>query len=369
MKILHTSDWHLGNIFKGRNRITEHKQFFEWLLNIIEEEKIDILIVAGDIFDTSNPPNYALKMYHNFLANISKTNLKYTFIIAGNHDSVSTLEVSKEILKSFNINIVAKEGEIEVVDNIAFCAVPYLRENVLKAKSLEISEFENEIQESITKYYENMYQQAKKLNPKRIVAIGHLSVSGAITTDSEREIYVGKLKSLSKDIFKKFDYVALGHIHKPQIISDNIRYSGSIIPFSFSETDTKKVFIIDSETMEIAEKVIPRFKNLVRLRGSLEELLDALEKIKDIDNPPFVEIEGNNLSLFEIDKLKIEGVDIVAIKQELEDSQKVLQEDIKIEELNPFTVFEKRLELEEIDEKDKIIELYRTIVSEVENEN
>jgi len=369
LKILHTSDWHLGNIFKGRNRISEHEKFLEWLLEIIEEEKIDVLIVAGDIFDTSNPPNYALKMYHNFLANLSKTNLKHTFIIAGNHDSIATLEVSKEILKAFNIHIVAKEGIVKLVNDIAFCVVPYLRENILKPKSLEISEAENEIQEAIKIYYEDIYQKAKTLNPKKIIATGHLSVSGAISTESEREIYIGKLKSLSNDIFEKFDYVALGHIHKPQVIADNIRYSGSIIPFSFGEIETKKIFVIDSENMNVLEKDIPNFRKLFRLNGEFEELLDKLEEIKDIENPPFVEIESKNLSLFEIDKLKIEGVDIVAIKQQLDDSQKVLQESINIEELNPFIVFEKRLEIENIDEKDKIMELYKSIVSEVEDES
>ena len=375
MKILHTSDWHLGQNFKGRDRIYEHNKFLEWLLETIERKKIDVLIVAGDIFDTLNPPNYALKMYHDFLAKLIKSPCKYAFIIAGNHDSISTLEVSKDILNSLNVFVVTSGENIDDVvfkiEEIAICAVPFLRERVLKPKSLNLSEAENEIKEAIKEYYEKAYKKAKALNPKRIIATGHLTVTGASVSESEREIYIGKLKDMPKNIFEKFDYTALGHIHKPQKISKNTRYSGSPIPLSFSETEEKEVLVIDTDNLEIKKIQIPNFKKMFRVKGNFSKVLDELERIKDIDNPPFVEIYlDENVSSFKIDELRIEGVDIIAIKQKLEIKDVVLENE-DIENINPLSVFEKRLEIEDLkeDEKEKLKAVYMEILKEVEDEN
>ena len=188
MKILHTSDWHLGINFKGRSFEEVHKNFLEWLIETIKKEKIDVLIVAGDIFDSYNPSNYALKMYHSFLAEAIK-HLKHIFIIAGNHDSISTLEISKDVLDAFNIHVIA---DIENLDDLIFdtgdfviCSVPFLRERFIKTTSLSLAEKELELSEGIREIYEKIYKKAKKYN-KKIIATGHLSVSGAVMGESER---------------------------------------------------------------------------------------------------------------------------------------------------------------------------------------
>jgi len=372
MKILHTSDWHLGINFKGRSLEDVHRKFLSWLIETIKEENIDVLIVAGDIFDSYNPPNYALKMYHSFLAEAIK-HLKDIFIIAGNHDSISTLEVSKDILDKFNIHVIA---DINNIDDLIFdvgdfvvCAVPFLRERFIKTNSLKLSESEIELAKGIKNFYEEVYKRAKKYN-KKIIATGHLSVSGALFSDSEREIYIGKIKTIDKNIFKNFDYVALGHIHKPQKISEKIRYSGSPVPLSFSEKEEKQVLVID-ENLDIKEIKVKKFKEFIQISGKFDEVKEKLEEIKDSQNPPFVEVYlDENVLVSKLDELKIEGVEIIAIKQKYIPKDYVLDE-VDIEKLTPKKVFEKRLEMEDIseDEKERLIEIYEEIVKEVENEN
>ena len=368
MKILHTSDWHLGQVFKGRSREEEHQKFLDWLVNILKEEKIETLIIAGDIFDSYNPPNYSLKMYHKFLAKLIDLKMN-VFIIAGNHDSISTLEVSKDILKSLNIHIVTTGENINDIifefEDIVICAVPFLRERVIKTTSLTLSKAEEELNEGIKNYYHEVYNRAKKFN-KKIIVTGHLSVSGALFSESEREVYIGKIKTIDKNIFKKFDYVALGHIHKPQKIADNIYYSGSPIPLSFSEKEDKRVLIIDEE---IKEKKIPTFRKLIELKGTFEEVKKEISKIEDKN--PFVKIELNeNVSSNQLDELRIDNIDIVEIKQKYISSA-ILEEDIDIEKLTPFNVFEERLKLEDLseEEKEKLTNIYEEIIKGIKNED
>ena len=365
MKILHTSDWHLGINFKNRSFEDIHKKFLDWLIEVIKTEKIDILIVAGDIFDSYNPPNYALKMYHQFLAKAIKS-LKHIFIIAGNHDSISTLEISKDILDSFNIHIVTGiENNIFETEQFVICAVPFIRERFMKTDFLKLSDKEKELSKWIKNYYENIYERAKKYN-KKIIATGHLSVNGALFSDSEREIYIGKLKTIDKDIFNKFDYVALGHIHKPQKITDKIRYSGSPIPLSFSEKEEKEVLIID-ENINVKEIKVPKFQEFVEIKGSFDEVK---KKLKNLENNPYVNIIlDENITPSQIDELKIDGVDIISIKQKFIPKDYVLDE-IDIEKLTPINVFDKRLELEDLsgEEKEKLKEIYNEILEEVNSE-
>ncbi|MEA3228845.1 MAG: exonuclease subunit SbcD, partial [Campylobacterota bacterium] len=147
MKILHTSDWHLGQSFMGKSREEEHKAFLEWLFVTIEREKIGVLIVAGDIFDTGTPPNYALELYYNILTKLSHSLCRYIIITAGNHDSVATLKAPKQLLKALNIYVIASgdEYEEELIEiykeerlQAIVCAVPFLRDGVVrKGKSAE----------------------------------------------------------------------------------------------------------------------------------------------------------------------------------------------------------------------------------------
>lgn len=192
MKIIHTSDWHLGQNFMGKSRLKEHEAFLSWLLKIIEVKQIELLLVSGDIFDTGTPPNYALELYYNFLKQLShiKT-LKTTIITAGNHDSVSTLKAPKQLLEALNVHVVVNGDEDENIiilikeDNetkAIVCAVPFLRDSVIRQSfgGETVSDKEKLANDGIKAYYENAYKKAKELNSNApIIAMGHLTTVGS----------------------------------------------------------------------------------------------------------------------------------------------------------------------------------------------
>ncbi|MEA2050472.1 MAG: exonuclease subunit SbcD [Campylobacterota bacterium] len=402
MKILHTSDWHLGQNFKNRSREQEHEKFLAWLIETIESKKIDILIVAGDIFDTANPPKYALTMYHDFLVKVIKTACSDVIIVAGNHDSVATLEVTKNFAKSLNIHIVATGEDIdETIVSIKkddqlkaiVCAVPYLRDNIIRDanKSKNNKELENEYKEGMKQYYKNIYNKAKDISSNvPIIATGHFTTTGAtVNPDSEREIYIGKLSDVDSEVLTSFDYVAMGHLHKSQQVGkhNHIRYSGSPIPLSFSEyNQTKSVIVVEFkdkniENIEIID--IPLFKGIYRITGTIQEIKDELENINDKENKPFLDVVATNETLLDVDLKEFlnntydDGVDIISIQKEKKIEDRVLtdvEQDTKLEELDYLSVFEKRLEAEDSlvdnsDLKNKLINEYKVIVQELENED
>ncbi|SFV60165.1 Exonuclease SbcD [hydrothermal vent metagenome] len=166
MKILHTSDWHLGQSFMGKSRLEEHEAFLTWLSKTIQTQDIDTLIVAGDIFDTATPPNYALELYYNFLTSLT-SKCKNIIITAGNHDSIATLKAPKQLLKALNVHVITSgdEAENEVICIYkekklegVICGVPFLRDYVVR-QSLggeTISDKENSLSNGIKEHYSSV---------------------------------------------------------------------------------------------------------------------------------------------------------------------------------------------------------------------
>ena len=291
MKIIHTSDLHIGHSVNGIDRTEEFREFFEWFKNEVDSHRPDAVIVAGDIFDVYFPSNEAVKQYYDFLLSL-KDKTKKVIITGGNHDSFKTLKAPKEVLKYLDVVVVSGDEEdycefVEFEDFVVV-AVSYLRENILK-------KYDVDLEKAIYKLYQDKLKEAKEKYPtKKIVTTAHFSVSGASMGESERDIYVGNLEFVSKDVFDGYDYAALGHIHKPQKISDNIVYSGSPLALSFSENYTKKVVLID-EGVKFIE--VPKFREFVRLKGSFEEVKKEIKDYKDA----FIEIELNEM----VDNVKI----------------------------------------------------------------
>ncbi len=401
MKILHTSDWHLGQNFNTRSRESEHEKFFDWLIKTIEDESIDILIVAGDIFDSANPPKYALTMYHVLLTKVIKTSCKDVVIIAGNHDSIATIEMTKTLGKFLNIHIVASGEDIEetIIQikvngklKAIVCAVPFLRDKILRDASVvkNNKQREEEYQINIKKYYNDIFQKAKEISRYvPLIATGHFTASGAtFNPESERELYIGNLQRVDNDMLKQFDYVALGHLHSAQKVTsyDHIRYSGSPIPLSFSEAgQTKKVIIVefnDNNVRNIKEIDIPIFRAMYKIKGSIEKIQSKIDEYKDADNKPFVEISIED-DILDFDKKEFEvkayemGIEIISMRKDTIEKDIVLQdidEDIELSQLDNKIIFEKRLDLEkELKDnkelKDKLIANYNTILQEIDNEN
>ena len=267
LTLLHTSDWHLGRRLYGKPRYDEFKQFLDWQLQTLREQKVDVLLIAGDIFDTTAPSNQAQNLYYDFLSQVCHTDCRHVIIVAGNHDSASFLEAPKQLLKSFNIHIIGsmtdtptdevitlsdKSGQAELI----VMAVPYLRDRDVRTvgHGERLDDKERKLAQGIKAHYAQIAdiaiaQQAQlKAKYKRtipIVATGHLFTVGGQTMEGDgvRDLYVGSLGSIGAEIFHPhIDYVALGHLHIPQVVGGqpHIRYAGSPIAMGFGESRQQK---------------------------------------------------------------------------------------------------------------------------------
>ncbi|MFP4014493.1 MAG: exonuclease SbcCD subunit D C-terminal domain-containing protein [Chitinispirillaceae bacterium] len=338
MKILHTSDWHLGRSLYGRKRYEEFARFLDWLTETIEKESIDALLVAGDVFDTGTPGNRAQELYYRFLCSVSNSCCRHIVVIAGNHDSPSFLNAPRELLRALNVHVVGAatgipEDEVVVLydeerPEAVVCAVPYLRDKDIRTvEPGETIEDKNvKLVEGLKKHYSQivaaaekkrteLIRQSKISNEKRkipLIAMGHLFTTGGKIVDGDgvRELYVGSLAYVGMDSFpSSIDYLALGHLHVPQKVggAEHIRYSGSPIPMGYGEaTQEKSVVIIDTGTEnsdvnsdesienikpEIKNFPVPCFQPLVRIVGSLDDIYAKIEQLKGQKSRAWLEIE------------------------------------------------------------------------------
>jgi len=394
MKILHTSDWHLGQKFMGKSREEEHQAFLSWLLKTIQDEKINVLIVAGDIFDTGTPPNYALELYYNFLTKLSLSSCENIIITAGNHDSIATLKAPQQLLQALCIHVITSgdKDENEVIEIFnkdtlegIVCAVPFLRDYVVRqsVSSQTMDEKETSLTEGIKEHYESVYKEALKLsngNDIPIIATGHLTTVGSKTSESEREIYIGGTLDIDSGFLgKHFDYVALGHLHINQKVAcEHVRYSGSPIPLSFSESSSqKKVNIVafENKTMTVIELDIPLHRPLLVLRGDLSSILKELEDVAD--KSTWIEVHLNDENPFHANQVirdKAEELELILLAVKIDKVEKALHAEdfdvISLDELNPLDVFERRLEKDDLEDEAFVQELvtnFKQVVDEVQN--
>ena len=261
MRILHTADWHLGARLVERDRLPEHAAFIDWLIETLRSEKIDALLVSGDVFDAANPPQDAVALYFDFLKRLADLKTVKAVITGGNHDSASHLNAPRELLKRFDVHVFGHAGENNIVDlgGAVVAAVPFLRERDLRQATAgeTITAVHEQVRAAISTHYAAQLAACRDLAQGRpVIAMGHLTVLGATTSDSERDIHIGNLGAVGADLFSGFDYTALGHLHRPQKVAniETVRYSGSPIPLSFSEAaDAKSVVIIDTQASHTAE--------------------------------------------------------------------------------------------------------------------
>lgn len=376
MKIIHTADWHLGQRFNDRDRKREHKAFLNDLLDIIQAEHIDALLVAGDIFDAANPPNYAKKQYYDFLR-AALGYCKNIIITGGNHDSIATLNAPKTLLKYFNIHVVGGamanlQDEIIPIKNAAGAiigvvgAVPFLRERDIKTAEAgeTYTEREERIRIGIKEHYYALYQLMEQQYPQLPkIAMGHLFAAGSQTSDSEKEIHIGNRGRVGVETFPKgFNYVALGHIHKPQLVKGNqhIRYCGSPIPLSFSERkDHKQVLLVSFNNNNLSEiKSIPiqTYRPLKRYKGNLQQLQQQLQAIQHSEKlPPIwaeVHVKTQRVELDLNRRIKEmvadKNIEILSVQVVREDREKSLEQQLleqkNLNELKETDVFIKKCE-------------------------
>ncbi len=394
MKILHTSDWHIGQKFMGKSREEEHKAFFSWLFETIKENNIDLLIVAGDIFDTGTPPNYALELYYNFLKQLFSLSGLTVIITAGNHDSVSTLKAPKQLLEVMNVFVITSgnESEDELIPIYKdeklqgiICAVPFLRDSVVrKATAGEtMTEKEISLNKGIKQHYKDVYEKAKELSTDKkipIIATGHLTTVGSRTSESERDIYIGGTLDIGGDFLGKyFDYVALGHLHINQTVRvSHVRYSGSPIPLSFSEASQKKrvnIVTFENNKLTVEELEIPLYRKLLVLKGNLEMVKKELEKVEDKSTWIEIHLKDEN-PMFAHQALReyAEALELIVLAIKIDRTQKKLQaKELKVtslDELTPSDVFTRRLEVEALEDehlKEELILNFKSVLEKVEN--
>lgn len=315
MKILHTADWHLGQRFLFQERAEEHQMALDWLLETIQRQRIEVLLVAGDIFDINNPPNYARSQYYTFLTRLMNTSCRHVVITGGNHDSPSMLHAPRPLLQALNIQVIGAvsehrrddllllkdaEGKLELV----VAAVPFLRYRDLDVSVAGEGGHERvaRIQAGLVRHYQQMGEWAADYENLEvpIIATGHLYATGALASDKQDNIYIGNIENIKAEHFPdNFHYIALGHIHRPQIVGgiDHIRYSGSLIPLSFSETkDTKSVYILETKGASIEQiqtLELPVFRRLKTIAGSLQKVKEDLRRFADKERDglrPWVEV-------------------------------------------------------------------------------
>ncbi|WPO94582.1 exonuclease subunit SbcD [Enterobacter sp. DE0047] len=397
MRILHTSDWHLGQNFYSKSRVAEHAAFLDWLLETAEAQQVDAIIVAGDIFDTGAPPSYARELYYRFVVQLQQTGC-HLVVLAGNHDSVATLNESREILAFLHTTVVAAAGCAPFIlkhrdgtPGAVFCPVPFLRPRdiVTSQAGLSGSEKQQHLLAAITDYYQQQYQQACALRgdaPLPIIASGHLTTVGASKSDAVRDIYIGTLDAFPAQNFPPVDYIALGHIHRPQIIGgqDHIRYCGSPIALSFDETGKAKsvnlVTFADGRLADVTPLTVPVTQQLAVIKGDLAAIGQQLEQWRGspASPPVWLDIEITTDDWLTDMQRRIQAmtedlpVEVLLVRRSREQRQRMMAGELRetLSELRVEEVFERRLALEEPDEAQgqRVRTLFSATVEELTQE-
>jgi exonuclease SbcD len=259
MRLLHTADWHLGARLIERDRLAEHAAFLDWLIGVLQKERVDALLISGDVFDAANPPQDAVALYYDFIRRLADLKTVKTVITGGNHDSAMQLNAPRDLLRRFDVHVFGHAGA-NVVDlgGVVVAAVPFLRERDLRqaVAGEATGDVQAQVRAAIQAHYAQQLTAALEVAGNRpLIAMGHLTALGTMTSDSERDIHIGNLGAVGADVFAGFHYAALGHLHRPQRVAgrEDLRYSGSPIPLSFSEAgDQKSVVMIEVEAGEIS---------------------------------------------------------------------------------------------------------------------
>lgn len=394
IRILHTSDWHLGRSLYDRKRINEFTSFLNWLNNFIVTQNIDILLIAGDVFDTTTPNNHAQELYYQFLSKTSKSCCRHIIVTGGNHDSPSFLNAPRDLLKALNVHVVGEmteniEQEVILLKNnqgvpeAIVCAVPFLRDrDVRKVEAGESIEDKNrKLADGIAGHYSVVANFAAKLcqdsNSIPIIGMGHLFTSNGKVNEGDgvRDLYIGSLQNIDSSIFSnKFDYVALGHLHMAQKVEENdkIRYSGSPIPMSFTEADQqKKVIVVEIEnhSTTISEHEIPCFQKLIRVSGKFESVKEKIAELAKTKDNLWLEVEvldssSSGTITEELDEIiKDSPIEILRIKNSGMRNNVLIAstENETLDDLNELDVFNRCLEINSIpeEEQSQLIEAYK----------
>lgn len=294
MRILHTADWHLGMDLHRMSLLEDQKYFFKQLKTIITEKQIDVIIIAGDIYDTALANKDAIRLYDEMMSCLCLELKKEVIVIAGNHDSGERLSSLKELVKPMGLHIYGRmEQEVEplIIQDCAFYPIPFFHletmRNVYQAKV-------NNLDEAFTMILEKAKQKA--VDAAHHIAIAHTFCANAKISESDRFANVGGSDLVSADVFSKMDYTALGHLHRKQELRHHVYYSGSPLAYSFLEAQyNKAVLIYDSTCDEVEEITIKPLHPLITLQGDFHQIQQIIQA--GLDPQAYYKIELQDQSV------------------------------------------------------------------------
>ena len=403
LRILHTSDWHIGKKLKEHDRSEEFRKFFEWLKDIIKNENIDALIVSGDVFDTHTPSAEAQEIYYSFLAEAAGNLCRHIVITAGNHDSALFIDAPEGIMRRCNINVIGRSRKEEVIPlndesgrpEMIVCAVPFLRDRDLRTvkENDTFSDAGREIKTGIMNHYAGIFDRAREMrgeNDIPIIATGHLflEAGSTMTDEGERSLYLGNAIKVGTDIFPEdIAYVALGHLHSPQEIGrKNIRYSGSPIHMTFGELGVKKtVSVVDFDGRNFAgvnEIEIPVWQKMARVSGDMAGIERDIHGLVGLNESVWAEVtytgEESPGNLQERLNEILESCPNVEILSVIDEMKYWIQpggiddfKDKTLDEIEPLKMLQRMMansgKIPE-EKRPKMEELYREILQEVKAE-
>ncbi|MBC54632.1 MAG: exonuclease sbcCD subunit D [Gammaproteobacteria bacterium] len=412
MKVLHTSDWHLGRSLYGQRRYAEFDAFLAWMLDTLSTQQTDVLLIAGDVFDTTAPSNRAMQQYYHFLRQAADTGCQHVVIIGGNHDSPSFLNAPRDILKMLNVHVVGAKTddpaeEVLRLDDregrplLLVCAVPYLRDRDIRTAEAgeTIDDKEQKLLAGIRAHYQAVTtageQQRQALQQQYktdipLIGMGHLWTAGARTVDGDgvRDLYVGSLAHVGTDIFPAaLDYVALGHLHVPQKVGGHthIRYSGSPLPMGFGEARQQKsvcVIEFDGHRPRLTLLDIPGFQRLRQLSGSLASLQSELQALLTEGESTWVEIiyTGADIvpdlreHLMEALAEDSEGlITLLRVKNQRITARTLQPQEAEqtLDDLSPQEVFQRCLDAHAVpdEQRRELLHLYQDVLTEVQEKD
>ena len=397
MRILHTSDWHLGKTLEGFSRLPEQELFLEELIEIVERQNIELILLAGDIYDTPNPPATAEKLFYQSMKKLSNYGKRPIIVIAGNHDSPDRLTAASPLAYEQGIILLgtpksvaalgdygnfsiteAGEGYVKIIiqgQEIVTITLPYPSEKRLN-EILTYSSDEEEMRLSYSQRVKQIFEELSQHYRKDTInlAMSHLYMIGGEECDSERQIQLGGSFAVDCSALPPAQYTALGHLHRPQPVRGAVSsayYSGSPLQYSKSEINYSKcVYIVDVEPSQeplVQPYYLKNYKPIeVWKCANIEEALERCEKEAEKDIWVYLEIKTDRiLTRSELKALKDIRRDIVEIRPLLTTEEREVEELEDITDLNimdlfkSFYLYEKKTEVSE-----EVLEMFSNIIGE-----
>jgi len=397
LTMIHTADWHFGAVLYGQRRHREHAAFAQWFIDCVAREKPDVVLISGDIFDTTTPSHQAQTLYYDTIAALRRGGCPHIIVTGGNHDAPSLINAIQPLVQDQGIYIVGAATENPAdevlllrdsagVPQLIVCAVPYLRDRDVRLSESGQSPDDKHaaLVAGIRQHYAEVVAVAVQLRETLgvlvpIVGMGHLFVAGGVAGDGVRDLYVGTLSYVGTDIFpESLDYVALGHLHVPQQVSGAtvIRYSGSPIPMGFGEAKQQKIILkVTLGAVENSPAVtpihVPVFQRLVSVSGDWEKIETVLGTLINApepeESPIWIDIVYTGSAIIPDLRERIEGsigaypLRVLRVKNQRPVAVWASAPEVSLDELTPEEVFDRCLDANHVpeDQRGMLGDVYR----------